>query len=210
LSAPSQLQAELRHGKIPPGSVHLCVDMQRMFAEETAWKTPWMERVRPVVAAIAREHAPATIFTRFIPAAHPGEGAGAWGRYWQRWPMMTLSQLGEDKVALLPELAAVCPPALTFDKRTYSPWSDGRLHALLQARACGTLIVTGGETDVCVLATVLGAIDLGYRAIVVMDALCSSADETHDAVMTVYQHRYGQQVETVSAECLLDEWRDRL
>ena len=62
----------------------------------------------------------------------------------------------------------------------------------------------------CVLATVLGAIDLGYRAIVVMDALCSSADETHDAVMTVYQHRYGQQVETVSAECLLDEWRDRL
>ena len=91
-----------------------------MFAEETAWKTPWMERVRPVVAAIAREHAPATIFTRFIPAAHPGEGAGAWGRYWQRWPMMTLSQLGEDKVALLPELAAVCPPALTFDKRAFA------------------------------------------------------------------------------------------
>jgi nicotinamidase-related amidase len=199
----------LRHGRIEPRAVHLCVDMQRMFAEETAWKTPWMEKVRPVVAAIARAHAPATIFTRFIPALHPGEGEGAWRRYWQRWPTMTLSQLGEEGIALLPELASLCPPAFTFDKRTYSPWNDGCLHTALQARACGTLIVTGGETDVCVLASVLGAIDLGYRVIVVTDALCSSADETHDAVMTVYQSRYGQQVETVTAGFLLDEWRER-
>lgn len=43
----------------------------------------------------------------------------------------------------------------------------------------------------------------------VTDALCSSADETHDAVITVYHHRYGQQVETVTVGLLVDEWRDR-
>jgi nicotinamidase-related amidase len=32
------------------------------------------------------------------------------------------------------------------------------------------LTVTGSETDVCVLATVLDAVDLGYRVIVVRDA----------------------------------------
>jgi nicotinamidase-related amidase len=113
---------------------------------------------------------------------------------------MTLSQLGENLVELLPELAGLCPPAAVFDKQTYSPWADGRLHAGLRQSDCHTLVVTGGETDVCVLATVLGAI-------VVADALCSSADETHDAVMTVYSYRYGQQIEVVSADMLMDEWR---
>lgn len=118
-----------------------------------------------------------------------------------------MAELEPGMVSLLPELQALCPPAAIFDKSTYSPWWDGRLHTAMKQRGCSTLIVTGGETDVCVLATILGAIDLGYRVIVVTDALCSSADETHDAVMTVYHHRYGQQVETVTAELLLDEWR---
>jgi nicotinamidase-related amidase len=207
LDAVQETSPSLKHGKIELGAIHLCVDMQRMFAEETSWKTPWMDRVRPVVAAIAREHAPATVFTRFIPASHPGEGEGVWRRYWHRWPAMTLSQLGFELVGLLPELQALCPPASVFDKKTYSPWWDGRLHAALNLRGCRTLVITGGETDVCVLATVLGAVDLGYRVIVVTDALCSSADETHDAVMAVYHHRYGQQIEAVTAEILLDEWR---
>ena len=39
---------------------------------------------------------------------------------------------------------------------------------------------SGSETDVCVLATVLDAVDIGYRVIVVRDAICSSSDEGHD------------------------------
>jgi nicotinamidase-related amidase len=58
-----------------------------------------------------------------------------------------------------------------------------------------TVIITGGETDVCVLATVLGAIDWGFRVILVTDAICSSADETHDAIMNVYLNRFGEQTE---------------
>jgi nicotinamidase-related amidase len=38
-----------------------------------------------------------------------------------------------------------------------------------------TLIISGGETDVCVLSTVLSAVDLGYRIILVEGALCSSS-----------------------------------
>ena len=67
---------ELRYG--PPGetAVHLCVDMQRMFAETTDWKMPWLPRVLPNIVAIAAAHPSHTIFTRFIPARKPGEGAG--------------------------------------------------------------------------------------------------------------------------------------
>jgi nicotinamidase-related amidase len=37
-------------------SVHLCVDMQRIFSAEGPWPTPWMDRVLPVAAALANRH----------------------------------------------------------------------------------------------------------------------------------------------------------
>ena len=76
----------------------------------------------------------------------------------------------------------------------------------LRARSADTLIITGSETDVCVLATVLGAVDWGFRVIVVTDAICSSSDEGHDALLKVYRRRYGEQIETVEAETILSAW----
>ena len=67
------------------------------------------------------------------------------------------------------QLARLVPPATVIDKRVYSPWLDTGLDGLLRERGVETLIVTGAETDVCVLASVLGAVDLGYRVIVVTD-----------------------------------------
>ena len=69
------------------------------------------------------------------------------------------------------------------------------------------MIVTGSETDVCVLATVLDAVDLGYRVILVRDAVCSSSDEGHDALLAVYHRRYSEQIETADAHDILREWR---
>ena len=37
-------------------SVHLCVDMQRIFSADGPWPTPWMDRVLPVAAALANRH----------------------------------------------------------------------------------------------------------------------------------------------------------
>ena len=68
------------------------------------------------------------------------------------------------------------------------------------------MIVTGSETDVCVLATVLGAIDRGLRTIVVTDAVCSSSDEGHDALLKLYRTRYSEQIEAVAADEILSQW----
>ena len=57
------------------------------------------------------------------------------------------------------------------------------------------------------LATVLGAIDRGFRVIIATDAICGSADETHDAAMTLYASRFGEQVEIASTEEILASWR---
>jgi nicotinamidase-related amidase len=206
MSDPKQ-KCELRYGPLSPNTVHICVDMQRLFAEDTEWKTPWMKRVLPKVVDLVRAHPDQTIFTRFIPAAHPDEGDGAWARYWRRWANLTLEHLPEGMVDLVDELARFAPPAVIVDKTLYSPWIDTALEWELRQRRTDTLIVSGSETDVCVLATVLGAVDRGYRVIVVTDALCSSSDESHDALMELYHQRYTQQIETIGAVALLDSWR---
>jgi len=45
------------------------------------------------------------------------------------------------------------------------------------------LVISGGETDVCVLAAVMDAVDAGYRVVLAADALCSVSDESHDAML---------------------------
>ncbi len=54
----------------------------------------------------------------------------------------------------------------------------------------------------CVLATVLGAIDRGDPVTVVTDALCSSCNQTHDAMMTLSGHRF----DTRSTDAVLRAW----
>lgn len=197
----------LIHGPLGPGTLHLCVDMQRMFGPGYLWAMPWLERVTPTIEKLCNRHADRTLFTRFIPAEHPGGGRGAWARYYQRWADITLEKLGTEAVRLIPALERFAPPARVLDKRVYSPWTEGELDALLVGSDVDTLVITGGETDVCVLASALGGIDRGYRVVLMGDALCSFIDETHDALMELYVTRFTEQLEVTSAEEVLEYWR---
>ena len=69
---------ELRYGAPGENAVHICVDMQRLFAEKTDWHTPWMGRVLPNAVRLAAHRPEQTVFTRFIPADKPGDGEGTW------------------------------------------------------------------------------------------------------------------------------------
>jgi nicotinamidase-related amidase len=46
------------------------------------------------------------------------------------------------------------------------------------------------------------------RAVVVEDALCSSSDAGHDALMTIYRNRFSEQIELIKTEDLATLWRD--
>ena len=196
----------LRFGALSEHTVHICVDAQRLFAEETAWHTPWLRRVLPNIEQVARAHPARTVFTRFIPARDAASCPGTWRRYYERWPSMTREQLAPGLIDLLPSLAALVPPARTLDKATYSPWLDPALDRLLQGTGTEAVVITGGETDVCVLATVIGAVDRGFRVVIVADGVCSSADETHDAMVRLYCSRFGEQIEIATAAEILEAW----
>ncbi|MFV3130905.1 cysteine hydrolase [Niveispirillum sp. KHB5.9] len=197
---------KLSFGPLPRRTVHLCIDMQHLFAEDTPWHTPWISRILPRVGELSRAKAAQTIFTRFVPPHSAADAPGAWQRYYERWDEMTTQRLDTDLLELLPPLAALVPPARIYDKRTYSPFADGTLASWLQGQGVEALVISGAETDVCVLATVLASVDLGFRTIIAADAICGSADETHDALVRFYHTRLSEQVEITSVEAILEGW----
>jgi nicotinamidase-related amidase len=189
-------------------AIHLCVDMQRIFAKGGIWETPWMERVLPTIADIVERYAERTVFTRFITPNSPEEVPGQWQPYFRRWEIATRRSLGGSQLDLVSELARFVPPAAMIDKPTYSAFFRSPLAKFLGEKQVHTVIVSGAETDVCVLSTVLDAVNIGFRVILVEDALCSSSDAGHDALMTMYRTRFNEQIDLVKAECLRDIWTE--
>lgn len=196
----------LQFGALGERTVHLCVDMQTVFAERTDWHLPWLERVLPSVLRIARAQAGRTVFTRFVPPDDPAEMPGSWQRYYERWRHMTRPRLDPSLIELVPPLAELVPPAAVVDKHRYSPFAESALPRLLRGRGTDSLVITGAETDVCVLATVMDAVDLGYRVVLARDALCSASDRTHDGLLDLYRQRFSQQIEVAEAEAILRGW----
>jgi nicotinamidase-related amidase len=195
----------LLHGPLSPRTVHLCLDMQKLFAPGGPWVTPWMERVLPVVVQLCEAFPERTVFTRFIPPKKAEAEIGVWRRFYTRWHEVTLQYLDPSLLELVGELARFVPPAIVVDKGRFSAFAAPALAEALNARDTDTLILSGAETDVCVLATVLGAVDRGYRVVIVDDAICSSSDEGHDALLNLYRDRFSEQIETISSQALLRE-----
>jgi nicotinamidase-related amidase len=203
------LTKDLHEYPLTAKTVHLCVDMQRIFSAEGPWPTPWMERVLPVVTELAGRFPERTVFTRFVTPNKANDMPGMWQRYYAKWNEATREHLNPNLLELLPPLARLCPPATVVNKTRYSAFAEPNLLMHLQTREADGLVVTGSETDVCVLSTVLGAVDLGYRVIVVRDAVCSSSDTGHDALMKLYEERYKEQIELAEADAVIARWTQR-
>lgn len=189
--------------KAPGNWRHLCIDMQRMFAEPSPWHVDWMSKIVDNVGQVVDAWPEKTVFTRFVPPINARAAVGQWQRYYEKWWMMTGEHIRRELTEVIPEFAAYMPPAQDFLKYTYSPWTDGRLHKAFVREGVETLVISGGETDVCVLATVLGAIDLGYRVFLISDGVCSGSDETHDASLVLLRGRFAAQLTLVTTEELL-------
>jgi nicotinamidase-related amidase len=189
-------------------AVHLSIDMQNLFARGGIWETPWMERVLPAIVGIAELNPSRTVLTRFITPVKAEDRPGRWQQYFTKWECATRSHLSSSQLEIVSPLSRLIPPATVIDKSAYSAFAGSVLAAFLREKSVDTLIITGSETDVCVLATVLDAVDLGFRVIVVENALCSSFDEGHDALMTLYRNRFSEQIELMTHAQVSDLWVD--
>jgi len=87
------------------------------------------------------------------------------------------------------------PGELVENKRTRSVFVGTGLDHTLRMLGIDSLVITGGWTDICVLATALNAIDLGYKGILIEDATATFTPEGQDFVMLTFDS-YFSKVET--------------
>jgi nicotinamidase-related amidase len=197
---------KLALGPLTRRAAHLCVDVQNLFLQPTPWHVPWLARILPAIERVSLLHPERNIFTRFIPPHRAEDLPGTWQRYYERWPQMLQDRLDLQLLQLVPSIEAIAALGLTLDKPVYSPFANPRLLRYLRERSIDSLIVTGVETDVCVLSAVLSAVDEGFRVVLVKDALGSSSNQTHDALLQLYATRLSTQVELADTETIAAIW----
>lgn len=84
------------------------------------------------------------------------------------------------------------------------------LDKVLRDNGIDTIFLSGTDTAGCVLSTAFGALDRGYRVIVVEDACISNRADTHEAAVKILElFSYAQTAERVIADYPWQGWIDR-
>jgi nicotinamidase-related amidase len=100
-----------------------------------------------------------------------------------RLPLVATFERPEKNGWLPPELESVWPShGLRFVKQTFDCCGEPEVAAALAGTARRQLRVAGGETDVCVLQSVLSLLERGYVVFLLEECLFSSEPHTAPAV----------------------------
>jgi nicotinamidase/pyrazinamidase len=157
------------------GDALLIVDVQRDFLPGGRLAVPHGDAViAPINTCIARfvaQRLPVYASRDWHPERHCSFSAA--GGPWP--PHCVAGSAGAQFAATLalPAHAKVVSKGTAPERDAYSAFGDTDLHARLRASQVARLVVAGLATDYCVASTVLDALRLGYRVIVVRDAVAA-------------------------------------
>lgn len=202
-----EAKCRLPFGPLDERALLVCIDMQRVFLEPGEWFCPGGLAILPAVKTLAGLAPGRCLFTRFITARNPDAASGQWRRYYRRWQSVTLEKIGTAAMDLHAELQPLARPDLVFDKTTHDAFQSRAFAEAIEKRAPSALILFGVETDVCVLASAMTAVDLGLRVILPRDALASSVAASHDACLAHVFPRFDEQIEIVDSRDVVEAWR---
>jgi len=91
-------------------------------------------------------------------------------------------------------------------KRWYDGFAGTELDGALRARGVTALVITGTMTDICVLATVVGAFNREYRITVVEDAVATLWPEIQRATLDIVSRAFGRVVSSKQVLDTLSTW----
>ncbi|WP_426034698.1 isochorismatase family cysteine hydrolase [Cypionkella sp. TWP1-2-1b2] len=185
---------------ISPHTKHVVIDLQRLFAEPHGWHVPTIADILPNVLTLCQTTQKNTLYSRFITPSHPEASTGRWQNLYQAYAQVT----GLDAAILdhIQPINQIAHKTQIFDKTTYSIFPA----VLPLLNQTDTLILSGAETDACVYASLLSAVDLGLRVIIATDAVTSSDAAAHDATLTIIARRLPNQVDLATTEEIIAAW----
>ncbi len=202
-----------------PGRTALVVvDMQRGFLDpgETMEVPPARETVGAIqtLLALFRARRMPVVFTEFaysesapllVGRLHPEHQPAKPGAP-RGFGLPSSSCLeGTPSADTVPELAPR-PGELVVRKRGYDAFAGTPLDEALRARNVTSLVVAGTMTDICVLATVIGAFHREYRVTVVEDGVSTLWPEIQRATLDIIGRAYGRIATTKEISDQISSW----
>jgi ureidoacrylate peracid hydrolase len=205
---------------LTPGRTALVVvDMQRGFVDPgQAMEVPAARETVPAIQSLVEAFRAArlpVVFTAFVyspdvpllvGALHPEHAPAPAGgpRGFGRPSSCCLD--GDPSVEIV-EALRPRPGEPVVRKRWYDAFAGSELDGALRARDVTSLVVTGTMTDICVLATVIGAFNREYRVTVVEDAVSTLWPEIQRATLDIIGRAYGRVVSSKTVVDTLTTWR---
>jgi biuret amidohydrolase len=194
----------------------LVVDMQYGFVDPRArCYAPGSEALVPGIAELAdrsRRAGIPVIYTREVHRpgrvdigreADPGTGASYPGGTPDS-PVPDHCVEGTREAEIVAELAPQ-PGDLEVVKRRYSCFLGTDLELLLGNLDVDTLLITGIDSNVCVLWTVGDAFQLDYHVRVIEDCISGTSDDEHAAAMLIMRKLVGHVVRSADVIAELDK-----
>lgn len=155
------------------GGALIIVDVQRDFLPGGALAVPEGDAVVPLLArcadACARSGVPVVASRDWHPADHC-----SFRDFGGQWPVHCVAGTPGaelDSGLDLPDDTRIVDKASTPDRDAYSAFEGTDLDEWLKAREVRQIYVGGLATDYCVLRTALDGLRLGYRVVLLADAI---------------------------------------
>lgn len=121
-------------------------------------------------------------------------------------PMTVSEQYPKGLGATLSEVGEMAGDAPRCEKNHFSCFGDDALAKRLVTQDRDIVVITGIEAHVCVLQTALGALEKGFRPVVVADAVTSRTAQNKDLGI---QRLRAAGVTIASAEMVAFEWIEK-
>jgi nicotinamidase-related amidase len=197
----------------PARTALLVVDMQRGFLDPgEPMEVPPARACVPVISGLLdvfRARRLAVAFTAFVYSPdvpllvgelHPEHKPATAGAT-RGFGLPSSSCQAGSRSARIVDALAPQPGEPVIDKRWYDGFAGSPLDGVLRARDVRSLVVTGTMSDICVLATVIGAFNREYRVTVVKDAVATLWPEIQRATLDIVARAYGR---VVSSKQVID------
>jgi nicotinamidase-related amidase len=98
---------------------------------------------------------------------------------------------GSEGLAVMPQLLDPAYDVVVYNKKRYDSFMATELDQVLRARDIEVLLLTGVNTNSCVLATTVAANARDYAPIVVEDCVDTMDRSLHDSALAVIRQAFG-------------------
>jgi len=201
------------HSKIKSGStVLVVVDMQNLFLTDrkSPWSSPKLMSIIPniekIIKTIGKRN---VIFTRFVPPKRWQDHIDSWRTYYRLNKAITRENIGTESLNIIEELQPyISRESLADRKKSSSIFTAGGFQTKIKRKPAKFLVFVGIETDYCVLASALDAMNNGYHVVVVRDACGSTAKNGPKNALGIFE-RFPEQLWITTTNSLVKQLKNK-